>query len=90
MWSLDSAFHVSMVATCGWVSASQQQHVGLEQQAEPVAAVRLRHGGVVLVGDLGPLASTATTVWPAELAGLPVPGDDPVSRLPCAELRRSS
>ena len=86
MWSLDSAFQVSIVDELGLLLGSQQLHVGLEQQAEPVAAVRTHDRGVVLVAELGPLAVDGDDGLAGELAGLPVPGEHPVNRLPARRL----
>ena len=41
-------------------------------------------GGVVLVAECGVSVSTATTVWPAELAGLPVARDHPAEPVAAA------
>ena len=62
---------------------------GLEQQAEPVAAVRAHHRGVVLVAELGRSASTATTVWPASSPVSRCRASDPVEPVPRASCASS-
>ena len=86
MWSFDAAFHVSIDVTCGCVLGQPTEHVGLQQQPEPVAAVVAQHGGVVLLGELRTLAVDGDHGVAGQLAGLPVPREDPVQPVAPLEL----
>lgn len=70
----------------GLVVREPAEHVGLEQETEPVSPVSTDHGGVVLVADPRALAVDHDDGVPGQLAGVAVPRDDPVESLALGEL----
>ena len=74
---------------CRLLVREPAHHVRLQQQPEPVPAVRAHHGGVVLVADPRPLGLHGHDRVPGQGAGLLVPGDHPVHPVAASSWARS-